>query len=73
MKNNDVNITDNTLPNACDYIQKQFAAHSWWPKEQPGLAKQEFDLMNGHAETLNVWCERWLDAGQCQKLEAAIK
>ncbi|OQK18644.1 hypothetical protein AU255_01050 [Methyloprofundus sedimenti] len=73
MKNNELKITENTLDIACDYVTKQFAAHSWWPKEQPDLAKQEFALMRGNAVAFNVWCERWLDAGQCRQLKAAIK
>ena len=67
------NITDNNLQMACDYLKKQFAAKSWWPKANPGLAKQEFLLMNGSPVALNIWCERWLDAGQCRKLNKAIK
>jgi hypothetical protein len=58
---------------ACNNIAKQFAAHSWWPSEQPGEAKREFDLVIGNATTLNVLCERWLDAGQCKKMEKEFR
>lgn len=61
--------TEDELAKARDYIARQFAAHSWWPREQPGEAKREFDLMKDSAVSLNVWCERWLDTGQCQKLK----
>jgi len=73
MTSKKVNITEAELSQACDYIAQQFAAHSWWPTEQPGEAKREFDLMKGSATALNVWCERWLDAGQCKKLEKALR
>lgn len=66
-------ITESELPAACAYLQSQFAAHSWWPKEQPGEALHEFKLMQGSASGLTVWCEKWLDAGQLRLLEKAIK
>jgi hypothetical protein len=68
-----ISITESELSKARDYIASQFSAHSWWPKEQPGEAKREFDLMKGSATALNAWCERWLDAGQCKKLEKALR
>ncbi len=73
MTSKNINITEAELSKACDYIAQQFAAHSWWPKEQPGEAKREFDLMKSSVTALNVWCERWLDAGQCKKLEKALR
>jgi hypothetical protein len=73
MKRNNIKITDNSLHVACDYLQRQFDTRSWWPREQPRLAEQEFLLMKGSAGALNVWCERWLDRGQCKKLESVIK
>ncbi len=66
-------INDNDLLIACDYLQKQFVTHSWWPRAQPGLAKHEFNLMNGSADALNIWCEKWLHSDQCRKLEREIK
>ena len=68
-----IDIKETELSNACDHISKQFAAHSWWPCEQPGEAKREFNLMKGSATALNVWCERWLDAQQYQKLKNSIR
>lgn len=68
-----ISITESELSRARDYIAGQFSAHSWWPTEQPGEARREFDLMKGSAAGLNVWCERWLDAGQCKKLEKALR
>ncbi|MCF6203628.1 MAG: hypothetical protein L3J59_08160 [Methylococcaceae bacterium] len=68
-----MSVTESNLQQASDYLQKQFNLKSWWPKAQPGLAKREFLLMNGSAIALNVWCERWLDAGQYRKLDKAIK
>lgn len=68
-----IDLTEAELYKVCDYISQQFAAHSWWPREQPGEAKREFDLMKGSVAALNVWCARWLDAGQCQKLEKALR
>ncbi len=74
MKNNSrVRVTDDSLQVACKYLQKQFEIKSWWPREQPRLAEREFLLMKGSAGALNLWCERWLDAGQCRKLENIIK
>ncbi len=72
MTSKSINITKDELPKACDYIAKQFAIHSWWPCEQPGEAKREFDLMKGSTTALNVWCERWLDVGQYKKLEMEL-
>ncbi len=66
-------IHDDNLQQACFYLQKQFDARSWWPRAQPRLSNHEFDLMNGSAGALNVWCERWLDLGQLHKLERALK
>ena len=65
-------ITDDNLQPACDYIQSQFNAHSWWPKAQPNKARREFTLMNQSSGALDVWCERWLDRGQLRKLERKI-
>ncbi|NOT84096.1 MAG: hypothetical protein HOP02_04780 [Methylococcaceae bacterium] len=65
-----INPTD--LSAAQQYIQRQFDTRSWWPKEQPDLAQQEFHQMQADAAALDVWCERWLDAGQCRKLEKSI-
>jgi len=73
MNSKRIDLTEADLSKACDYIAKQFAAHSWWPTEQPGEAKREFDLMKGSATALNVWCERWLDAGQCKKMEKELR
>ena len=66
-------INDQNFAAACDYLQKQLATRSWWPREQPGLAKQEFKQMQGNAVSLNIWCEKWLDGGQCRQLEKAIE
>lgn len=66
-------ISDSDLSKACDYIAGQFAAHSWWPRAQPGNAKQEFDLMKDSALGLTVWCRRWLDGGQLLKLKRALR
>jgi hypothetical protein len=70
---NAINLTEDELPNACMHIVNQFSAHSWWPSEQPDEAKREFEVMKGSATGLNVWCERWLDAGQRQKLQRALR
>ncbi|MFW5443166.1 MAG: hypothetical protein ACKE51_02515 [Methylococcaceae bacterium] len=66
-------ITDSNLERACKYLQNRLDIRSWWPKAQPGQAKNEFKLMSGSAGALNVWCERWLDLGQLKKLEREIK
>jgi hypothetical protein len=73
MTSKSLTIKENELPKACDYIARQFAANSWWPCEQPGEAKREFDLMKGSATALNEWCKRWLDNGQSKKLELALR
>jgi hypothetical protein len=66
-------ITDTNLQLACNYLEKQFDTRSWWPRAQPGLAKQEFKLMHDSPGALNVWCERWLDPSQLRKLERKIQ
>lgn len=68
MNVSNIEITETQLSKACEYISKQFSAHSWWPREQPGEAKKEFELMRGSAIALNVWCARWLDTQQNKKL-----
>jgi hypothetical protein len=73
MTSKKIDLTEADLPKACNYIAAQFAAHSWWPKEQPGEAKREFELMKDSATALNVWCERWLDEGQCRKMENELR
>ena len=73
MNSKNIDIKETELPQACEHISKQFAAHSWWPGEQPGEAKREFKLMKGSATALNVWCKRWLDTQQCQKLTKSIR
>jgi hypothetical protein len=73
MTSKKIDLTEADLPKACNYIAKQFAAHSWWPTEQPGEAKREFELMKDSVTALNVWCERWLDEGQCRKMENELR
>jgi hypothetical protein len=73
MTSKKIDLTEADLPKACNYIAEQFAAHSWWPTEQPGEAKREFELMKGSVTALNVWCERWLDEGQCRKMENELR
>lgn len=68
-----MDLEESDLQAACNYIQRQMDAHSWWPKEAPGEAREQFELMRGTAHALNVWCDRWLDEGQCKKLEESIK
>lgn len=67
-----MNINPTNLISAQHYIQRQLDTHSWWPKEQPEQAKHEFSLMQHDPNALNAWCEKWLDAGQCKKLEKSI-
>ena len=73
MNSKKIDLTEADLFKAGNYIAKQLAAHSWWPSEQPGEAKREFDLMKGSATALNVWCEGWLDVGQCKKMEKKLR
>ncbi|MGZ8153519.1 MAG: hypothetical protein ACXW0Q_13580 [Methylovulum sp.] len=68
-----INITESELKAACNYLQNQFAAHSWWPKEQPDQALHEFKLMQGSTTALNIWCQKWLDSAQLRQLEKAIR
>ena len=62
-------ITENNIQQAREFLQKQFKHHSWWPTEQPGLAKHELDLMHGSVETLGIWCNKWLNSSQLNQLE----
>lgn len=73
MKEYPIKITAAELEVASHYLQTQFEAHSWWPKEQPGEARHEFTLMKDSAVSLTVWCERWLDSGQQRLLAKALK
>jgi hypothetical protein len=68
-----MHLTEAEVEGACNYIQRHMDAHSWWPKEQPGEARREFELMKGSAVALNVWCERWLDDRQCHQLEKSVR
>ncbi len=72
MKKHTIKISESELEAACHYLQQQLETHSWWPKEQPGEAMHEFTLMKDSAVSLNVWCERWLDSGQQEKLLKAL-
>lgn len=65
-------ISNTELASARNYIEHQFATHSWWPKEPPEQAKHEFNLMQHDATALSVWCNNWLDSGQYKKLKSAI-
>jgi hypothetical protein len=73
MANLNKTISETNIQVAREYLEKQLDTHSWWPKEQPGLAKQEFKLMQGSAEALDVWCEKWLDSSQLRQLEKKLK
>jgi hypothetical protein len=66
-------LSENEWVTARSYIQQQLAAHSWWPKEQPGEARHDFILMQTNANTLSAWCEKWLDAGQMRLLAEVLK
>jgi hypothetical protein len=68
-----MHLQESELDAACNYIRRQMDLHSWWPKEAPGEAKQQFELMCGTALSLNVWCDRWLDTRQCEKLEECVR
>ncbi|NOU20907.1 MAG: hypothetical protein HOO93_03810 [Methyloglobulus sp.] len=68
-----MHLQDSEVDVACHYIRRQMDAHSWWPKAQPREAQREFELMCGTALSLNVWCDRWLDEGQCKKLEKSVR
>jgi len=66
-------ITESNIQFAREYLQKQLDIHSWWPTEQPELAKQEFRLMQGSVDALGVWCEKWLNSSQLSQLEKKIQ
>lgn len=68
-----MHITATTLASACQHIQQQFAAHSWWPKAPPAQAQHEFTLMQQDPVALTRWCEKWLDSGQQRQLQQALK
>ncbi len=68
-----MHIKDSEVDAACHYIRRQMDYHSWWPTAQPGEARQQFELMNGSATALNVWCKRWLDEHQCRQLEKCVR
>jgi hypothetical protein len=68
-----MHVENHELEACCNYIQRQMDYQSWWPKEAPGEAREQFDLMKGSALALNEWCKRWLDEGQCKKMERAVR
>lgn len=54
------------------YLQEQFRTNSWWPREQPHIAQQELLCLHDRPSALQIWCDKWLDAGQWQQLEHAL-
>lgn len=64
-------IDHHNLNKAQNYIQQQFALHTWWPKAPPAQAKYEFMLQQHDPNALNLWCAQWLDSGQ-QRLLAQV-
>jgi hypothetical protein len=73
MANDQISLTESNIQFAREYLQKQLDTRSWWPTEQPGLAKQEFKLMQGSPDALGVWCEKWLNSSQLRQLEKNIQ
>lgn len=68
-----ITLSESNIQYAREYLQEQFVRHSWWPTEQPGLAQQEFQLMQGSAYALGVWCEKWLNSSQIRQLEKTLQ
>jgi hypothetical protein len=66
-------IKNSELEKARNYIESKFAAQSWWPKAEPEEAKREYYLLKDNITSLNLWCKKWLDAGQQRQLIKAIK
>ena len=65
-------LDESNFQAARDYLQQQMERQSWWPREQPHLAKEEFLLMQGSPEALNAWCEKWLFSDQWRQMGNAI-
>jgi hypothetical protein len=45
---------------------------SWWPREQPRLAMEEFLHLPDTPAALQQWCEKWLYVYQWRQLEQAL-
>ena len=73
MANSHISLTESNIQFAREYLKKQLDTRSWWPTEQPGMAKQEFKLMQGSPDALGVWCEKWLNSSQLHQLEKTIQ
>lgn len=67
-----IKLDESNLECAVDFIREQFETRSWWPREQPHLAKAEFLDMQQTPETLNAWCDKWLYSGQWRQLEKHV-
>jgi hypothetical protein len=67
-----LHINDTNLSAANKYIATQLESKSWWPKEQPHLASEEFASAQSSPVLLNAWCEKWLDSGQVRLLNNAL-
>jgi hypothetical protein len=65
-------LNPSNLAVAREYLRQQMETQSWWPKEQPHLAKEEFLQMQAAPDSLTAWCQKWLNSGQWRQLEKAI-
>ncbi|WP_143735199.1 hypothetical protein [Methylocaldum sp. 14B] len=66
-------IDADTFEAAKAHIQQQFDTLSWWPKEGPDQAKQEYKIMSSNPAQLAYWCEKWLNGGQWRQLENDVR
>lgn len=67
-----VKLDTANLAAARDYLRRQMRTQSWWPREQPHVALEEFLRLQETPDSLQAWCDKWLDSGQWRQLAQAL-
>ncbi len=65
-------LDETTIQRAREHLRRQMETQSWWPREQPQVAMEEFLHLQETPESLQAWCEKWLDSGQWRQLQQAV-
>lgn len=66
-------LDHNNFRAASEFIEEQMTTQSWWPREKPHLANEQFQRMKETPESLTVWCDKWLYSGQKRQLERYLQ
>jgi hypothetical protein len=67
-----VTLDKSNLQATRDWLRRQMETQSWWPREQPRVAMEEFLHLPDTPAALQQWCEQWLYAYQWRQLEKAL-